>query len=126
MAERKANEPLIRVLPSGAGRWSNRQQTPISFGSGSNTQTLGEMLHFISVKFVKTVQMPGAIKYVKDEAGQKKAVLVPVKAWDELNSNDKKLRKKLKAISDIHQALNEVHQAGKSGKKTADIKSFPE
>jgi DNA mismatch repair ATPase MutS len=68
--------------------------------------------------------MPGAIKYVKDETGQKTSVLVPVKVWDDLNSNYKKLRKKLKAISDIHQALNEVHQARKSGKKLQTLKAF--
>ncbi len=68
--------------------------------------------------------MPSAIKYIKDVRGQKTSVLVPVKVWDDLNSNYKKLRKKLKAINDIHQALNEVHQARKTCKKLQTLKAF--
>ena len=68
--------------------------------------------------------MPGARKYTRDETGQKTSVLVPVKVWDDLNSNYEIFRKKLKAISDIHEALNEVHHARKSGKKLQTLKAF--
>jgi len=68
--------------------------------------------------------MAGAIKYIKDEAGQKKSVLVPVKVWEDLNSNFKKLRQKLKVMNDIHIALHEVHGARSSGKKLKTLKEF--
>ena len=34
--------------------------------------------------------MAGAVKYLKDETGQKTSVLVPVKVWADLNTNYKK------------------------------------
>jgi hypothetical protein len=68
--------------------------------------------------------MPNAIKYVKDESGQKTSVLVPVKVWDDLNTNFKKLRNKLKVMNGIHQALTEVYNARKSGKELKTLKDF--
>ncbi len=68
--------------------------------------------------------MANAIKYVKNESGQKTSVLVPVEVWDDLNSNFKKLRNKLKVMNDIHQALTEVYNARKSGKELKTLKDF--
>ena len=39
--------------------------------------------------------MPDALKYIVNESGQKTSVLVPVKVWDDLNANYKKLQNKL-------------------------------
>ena len=68
--------------------------------------------------------MAGAVKYIKDETGQKTSVLVPVKVWADLNTNYKKLRQKLKVMNDIHSALTEVYDARKSGKKLQTLKEF--
>jgi rRNA-processing protein FCF1 len=68
--------------------------------------------------------MSNAIKYIKDETGQKTSVLVPVKVWDDLNTNFKKLRKKFKVMNDIQQALTEVHNARKSGRELKSLKDF--
>ncbi len=68
--------------------------------------------------------MAGSIKYVKDQTGQKTSVLVPFKIWDDLNTKYKKLQRKLKIMNGIHQALREVQQSGKSGKKLKTLKDF--
>ncbi len=68
--------------------------------------------------------MASAIKYIKDQSGQLTSVLVPVKVWDDLNANYKKLQQKLKIMNDIHQALHEVQQSRKTGKKLRTIKEF--
>jgi hypothetical protein len=68
--------------------------------------------------------MAGVLKYIKDEPGQKTAVLIPVKVWADLNTNYKKLRQKLKVMNDIHSALHEVYDARKSGKKMKTLKEF--
>lgn len=68
--------------------------------------------------------MANSIKYVKDQSGQKTSVLVPFKIWDDLNKNYKKLQQKLKIMNGIHQALQEVQQSGKSGKKLRTLKEF--
>jgi len=68
--------------------------------------------------------MAGAVKYIKDEIGQKFTVLVPVKVCADLNTNYKKLRQKLKVKNDMHSALHEVYDARKSGKKMKTLKEF--
>lgn len=68
--------------------------------------------------------MAGTVKYVKDQSGQKTSVLVPFKVWDDLNTKYKKLQQKLKIMNGIHQALREVQQSGKTGKKLQTLKEF--
>lgn len=68
--------------------------------------------------------MPNALKYIVDESGQKTSVLVPVKVWDDLNANYKKLQNKLNALSSIQEGLKEMENAGKTGKKLQTLKDF--
>ena len=64
------------------------------------------------------------LKYIVDETGEKTSVLVPVKLWEDLNNNYKKLEQKLKIISGIKKGLAEVSSAKKSGKKLQTLKEF--
>lgn len=68
--------------------------------------------------------MPNALKYIVDESGQKTSVLVPVKVWEDLNTNYQKLRNKLSVLSSIQSGLKEVKSARKSRKKLQTLKDF--
>ena len=68
--------------------------------------------------------MPGALKYIVDEKGQKTSVLVPVKVWEDLNNNYEKLQKKLNVFSNIQAGLKEVQTKRKNGKKLQTLKDF--
>lgn len=68
--------------------------------------------------------MPGAVKYIVDESGQKTTVLVPIKEWETLNDNYRKLQSKLEVFTSIRKGLQEVKQARKSGKKMQSLKEF--
>jgi tRNA/tmRNA/rRNA uracil-C5-methylase (TrmA/RlmC/RlmD family) len=68
--------------------------------------------------------MPSAIKYIVDDSGQKTTVLVPIKEWESLNENYRKLQSKLKVITSIRKGIQEVKQSRKSGKKMETLKEF--
>ena len=68
--------------------------------------------------------MASALKYIVDDAGHKTSVLVPVKVWQNLNSNYQKLQKKLEVFSSIREGLKEVNNSKKSGKKLSTLKEF--
>jgi len=68
--------------------------------------------------------MSNALKYIVDETGHKTSVLVPVKVWEDLNTNYQKLQNKLSVFSGIKQGLNDVKIAKKSGKKLQTLKDF--
>ncbi len=68
--------------------------------------------------------MPTALKYIVDERGQKTSVLVPVKVWEDLNSNYQRLRNKLAVFSSINEGLDEVKRARKSKRKLQTLKDF--
>lgn len=68
--------------------------------------------------------MPNALKYIVDETGHKTSVLVPVKVWEDLNTNYQKLQNKISVFSSIKEGLNEVKSARKGGKKLQPLKDF--
>jgi hypothetical protein len=68
--------------------------------------------------------MSGAVKYIVDDSGQKTSVLVPIKDWENLNANYRKLQKKLEVFTSIREGLKEVKQAQKSGRKLQTLKEF--
>jgi hypothetical protein len=72
----------------------------------------------------KEITMPGALKYIVDEKGQKTSVLIPVKVWEDLNNNYQKLQKKLNVFSNIQAGLKEVQAARKNGKQLQTLKDF--
>lgn len=68
--------------------------------------------------------MPGAVKYIVDDRGQKTSVLVPIKEWESLNESYRKLQRKLEVFINIRKGLKEVSQANKSGRKLQPLKEF--
>ncbi len=68
--------------------------------------------------------MPEILKYIVNNNGHKASVLVPVKVWEDLNSNYQKLQKKLNILNGITEGLNEVKLARKSGRKLQTLKDF--
>jgi hypothetical protein len=68
--------------------------------------------------------MPRAVKYIVDDSGQKTSVLVPIKAWEDLNANYKMLQNKLEVFTSIRKGLEEVKRAKKSGRKLQTLKEF--
>jgi hypothetical protein len=74
--------------------------------------------------FIKFAIMRRPLKYIIDDSGNKTSVLVPVKVWDDLNTNFQKLQAKLAILSGIHDGLDEVKRSRKSGKKLQTLKDF--
>ena len=68
--------------------------------------------------------MSNALKYIIDDSGNKTSVLVPVKVWEDLNTNYERLQAKLNILSGIRDGLNEVKRNKKSGKKLQTLKDF--
>jgi hypothetical protein len=68
--------------------------------------------------------MPNALKYIVDESGHKTTVLVPVKVWEDLNSNYQKLQNKLATFNSIKEGLEEIKSARKNGQKLQTLKDF--
>ncbi len=68
--------------------------------------------------------MPEILKYIVNNNGHKTSVLVPVKVWEDLNSNYQKLQKKLNILNGISEGLNEVKLDKKSGRKLQTLKDF--
>ena len=68
--------------------------------------------------------MPGNLKYMIDENGDKTSVVVPLKAWEKINQDYTKLRNKLKLLTGIKAGFREVKEAKKSGKKLQALKDF--
>ncbi len=68
--------------------------------------------------------MATALKYITDDSGQKTTVLVPVKTWQKLNDDYKKLNKKLSILTGIQKGLAEIKNASVSGKKLQTLSDF--
>jgi hypothetical protein len=79
---------------------------------------------FFFVNLRKHKGMPGAIKYIIDDNGQKTTVLVSIKDWDTLNTNYRKLQKKVEVFTSIRNGLKEVRQAKKTGRKLPSLKEL--
>jgi len=68
--------------------------------------------------------MTAPLKYIVDDSGNKTTVLVPVKVWDDLNSNYRKLQSKLDILSGLRDGLAEVSKSNTSSKKLQTLKAF--
>jgi hypothetical protein len=68
--------------------------------------------------------MPDTLNYIIDERGHKTTVLVPVKVWEDLNTNYQKLQNKLHVFAGIKQGLNEVKKVRKSGRKLQTLQAI--
>ena len=68
--------------------------------------------------------MATALKYIVDGKGHKTSVLVPIKAWNQLNEDYQKLTKKLSILTGIQNGLGEVGEARKTGKSLQSLSDF--
>jgi len=74
--------------------------------------------------FEKMNFMAEAFKYMVDEKGDKTSVLVPIKTWEKINGDYKKLQNKLKVLTGIKEGFAEVKEAKRTGKKLQTLKEF--
>jgi hypothetical protein len=68
--------------------------------------------------------MTTTLKYITDDSGNRTSVLVPVKVWEDLNTNYEKLQAKLSVLNGIREGLQEVKRSKQSGKKLQTLKDF--
>lgn len=64
------------------------------------------------------------IQYYTNQQGEKTSVIVPYQEWLNLNEQLEALRAKLNTIVGIQEALQEVRQARKTGKKLQTLSEF--
>jgi PHD/YefM family antitoxin component YafN of YafNO toxin-antitoxin module len=48
------------------------------------------------------------IQYITDEKGKQKAVIIPIKEWEEMQKEHERIKNKLAVLNGIKDALNEV------------------
>jgi phage shock protein A len=68
--------------------------------------------------------MATPIQFIIDQEGHKKSVIVPYKQWEELNQRYEKLHNKVKILTGIQDAMKEIEQARKTGKKLQTLTDF--
>ncbi len=68
--------------------------------------------------------MATPIQFIIDNEGHKKSVIVPYKQWEELNQRYEKLNNKVQVLTGIQEAMKEVAQARKTGKKLQTLTDF--
>lgn len=68
--------------------------------------------------------MATSIQFIIDNDGHKKSVIVPFKQWEELNQRYDKLTNKVQIMTGIKEALKEVRDAKKTGKKLKSLTDF--
>ena len=64
------------------------------------------------------------IQYIIDSKGNKTSVLVSLKQWEELQNNFLKIQNKLRILSGIKDAFQEIKNAKKKGKKLQTLDAF--
>lgn len=68
--------------------------------------------------------MSYALKYIVDDTGAKTSVIVPIKQWEKLHSDYKKLQEKLDIFQSIRDGINEIKDAKKQGKELENLSDF--
>lgn len=56
------------------------------------------------------------IQYITDAKGKHKAVIIPIKEWEEMRKEHEKIKNKLDALNGLEDALREVAEI-KAGKQ---------
>jgi hypothetical protein len=75
-------------------------------------------------KFVENSFMGNVVKYLVDENGKKTSVLIPVKMWETLNNDHKKMQAKIRVLTGIQSALKEISEAKRTGKKLPTLRDI--
>ncbi len=73
---------------------------------------------------IVSLGMATSIQYIIDNDGHKKSVIVPFKQWEEMNQRYQKLNNKVQILTGITEAMKEVKQSRKSGKKLQTLRNF--
>lgn len=68
--------------------------------------------------------MSYALKYIVDNNGAKTSVVVPLKTWDKINTDYKKLQEKLSIFKSIRRGIREIREAKKNGKELENLSDF--
>jgi hypothetical protein len=68
--------------------------------------------------------MATSIQFIIDNEGHKKSVIVPFKQWEEMNQRYEKLNNKVQVLTGVQEAMKEVAQARKTGKKLPTLTDF--
>jgi len=64
------------------------------------------------------------VRYIVDNRGVKTSVIVPYEEWEKINTDYKKLQKKLLIFSAIQDGMDELKIAKKQGKKLQTLSDF--
>lgn len=56
------------------------------------------------------------IQYITDEKGRHKAVIIPIKDWEEMKKENERIKNKLAVLNGVADALEEVQEI-KEGKR---------
>jgi len=59
-----------------------------------------------------------------NEKGSRTSVIVPIKKWEKLNDDYQKLQDKVKIFTGLTNAINEVYEVKRRGKKLQTLKDF--
>ncbi len=65
-----------------------------------------------------------SVKYITDGNGKQSAVIVPLKEWVQINEKNEKLKNKLKVLTGMKDAINEVKSIKKQKKKGKSLSQF--
>jgi hypothetical protein len=65
------------------------------------------------------------IQYITDKKGKPKAVIIPIKEWEEMKAEHERIRNKLEVLHGMEDALQEVQEIKegkrKKGRKLSDF-----
>jgi hypothetical protein len=68
--------------------------------------------------------MLSKIQYCTDTDGNPTAVIIPIEDWEKLQAQNKKMKTKLRLLTDIRDAVGEVKKARKDGKNLTTLDDF--
>lgn len=64
------------------------------------------------------------MQYIVDDSGTRTSVIVPYEKWEKLNSDYRKLQKKLDVLLSIKKGINEIKIAEKQRKNLQTLSEF--
>ena len=68
--------------------------------------------------------MASNVSYMVDSRGARTSAVVPIKTWEKLNSDMKKLKAKMEILTGLRDALDEVKQSKGSSIKLKSLTEF--
>jgi len=68
--------------------------------------------------------MNSSLQYIVNNKGKQISVVVPIKNWEKLNNNYKRIENKLRILSGIKSSLIEIHEAKKNKIELQTLNEF--